>query len=121
MIDYSKHPYLKNPQAGLGAVHDSKLAAWALFLGEQAPGAPTLGCSVRPHRGQLPDVDPAAALPVPHRPSPLRRLAHRLKSLASSGPRVGNSDELAYINDASRLAARDAAAQMIVVDQFRAT
>jgi hypothetical protein len=121
MIDYFRHPYPTNPLAGLGVVHDSKLVAWALFLGEYGQGAPIFDRSFRPHRGQLPDVDHAAALPAPHRPSPLRRLAHWLKSFASSEPLVGNVGELADIDDASRLAARDAAAQMIVVDQFRAT
>jgi hypothetical protein len=67
---------------------DSRLAAWALALGQtrQSTYPPSLG---RAHRGQLPDVDFANVVPAPRRPGLASRLFARL---FGSGPFGRRSD-----------------------------
>ncbi|MEQ1949936.1 hypothetical protein [Mesorhizobium sp. CN2-181] len=52
-------------------LNEARMAAWALALGQESVhGHP----SRRPHRGMLPDVDFARAVPAPRRPGLLKRL-----------------------------------------------
>jgi hypothetical protein len=67
MFDYFHVP-------GRTSVHERKLAAWALFVGEKSRMVSSPDRSVRPHRGMLPDIDPATAVPDPNRRSIFRRL-----------------------------------------------
>lgn len=48
---------------------ESRLAAWAMALGQSRGGPPR-----RPHRGMLPDVDFSRAEPAPRRPGLIARL-----------------------------------------------
>lgn len=68
--------------SGTTSVHERKLAAWALFVGERNRDSSFADRAVRSHRGTLPDVDPAALMPDPnHRPL-FRRLIDFLQSVA---------------------------------------
>jgi hypothetical protein len=67
MFDYFHVP-------GRTSVHERKLAAWALFVGERSRMVSSPDRSVRPHRGMLPDIDPATAVPDPNCRSIFRRL-----------------------------------------------
>ena len=55
MFDYFRVP-------GVSTIHESKLVAWALFMGERNRIVSSPDRSVRPHRGMLPDIDPANAV-----------------------------------------------------------
>jgi hypothetical protein len=69
---------------GITSVHERKLAAWALFVGERSRTSSFADRAARPHRGMLPDIDPAQAVPVPnHRPL-LRWLTDLVR--AAAGP-----------------------------------
>lgn len=58
-------------------LNDARRAAWAFAIGENRPSAdPPPGR--RFSRADLPDVDFSRAVPVPGKPSLLRRLAQRL-------------------------------------------
>jgi hypothetical protein len=57
---------------------ESRLAAWAMALGDSRGG---YGPPRRPHRGMLPDVDFSRAEPAPRRPGPIARLFHLLARL----------------------------------------
>ena len=74
MFDYFRVP-------GVSTIHESKLVAWALFMGERNRIVSSPYRSVRPHRGMLPDIDPANAVLDPARRSLLRRLAAFLRGL----------------------------------------
>src|SRR5262245_49719744 len=67
MFDYFHVP-------GTTSIHERKLAAWALFVGERSRMVSSPDRSVRPHRGMLPDIDPATAVPDPGNRSIFRRL-----------------------------------------------
>jgi hypothetical protein len=67
MFDYFRVP-------GTTSVHERKLAAWALFVGERSRAVSSADRSARSHRGMLPDIDPAAMVPDPN----YRPLLHRL-------------------------------------------
>lgn len=67
--DFSLH----RPGRDTVSLHDRKLAAWALGVGASVPLAyPERG--VRPHRGELADIDMRMAGPDPGRLPLLRRL-----------------------------------------------
>ena len=71
MFDFFRIP-------GTTSVHEMKLAAWALFVGERSRGRVSADRVARSHRGMLPDVDPASAVPDPnHRPLIRRRAVER--------------------------------------------
>jgi hypothetical protein len=71
---------------------DARLAAWALALGQSRqstdPPPPR-----RVHRGQLPDVDFANAVPVPRQPGVASRLFSRLFGSGPSGRRADVSGD----------------------------
>jgi hypothetical protein len=124
---------------GRTSLHERKLAAWALFVGEIAAAADRPDRSTRSHRAMLPDVDPALAEAAPRR-SLLARLkaafrrrdAAIAKPAVSAGPAglsafdsgpVGKAAAIAYIEAADNDPGRDgfaASGRPIVVDQFRA-
>src|SRR5262245_30749071 len=60
--------------SGRTSIHERKLAAWALFVGEKSRMVSSPDRSARPHRGMLPDIDPANAAPDPGSRSIFRRL-----------------------------------------------
>jgi hypothetical protein len=75
MFDYFHVP-------GITSVHERKLAAWALFVGERSRSVSFADRAVRSHRGMLPDVDPASAVPDPNFRPLLRRLIDLVRSVA---------------------------------------
>ncbi|CAM5341700.1 hypothetical protein ACHMW4_07595 [Mesorhizobium sp. UC22_110] len=64
---------------GSRSLHDRKLATWALLVGETRSSAVHAEMRRRPHRGMLPDVDFSRAVPVPGRPSLVRRFIRLLR------------------------------------------
>jgi hypothetical protein len=62
------------------SLHDRKLAAWALGVGSSVPLAYP-GRDVRPHRGELADIDMRMAGPDPGRQPLLRRMIGWLSRL----------------------------------------
>jgi hypothetical protein len=89
MFDYFRVP-------GTTSVHERKLAAWALFVGERSRGVSSADRAVRPHRGMLPDIDPAAAVPDPNYRPLFRRLIDFVRS-------AGGQDEELEITPAESL------------------
>jgi hypothetical protein len=77
MFDYFRVP-------GRTSVHERKLAAWALFVGERSRIVSSPDRSGRPHCGMLPDFDPDMAVPDPNRRSIFRRLTDVVR--AFGGP-----------------------------------
>ena len=75
MFDYFRIP-------GTTSIHEMKLAAWALFIGERSRGGSTADRTARSHRGMLPDVDPTALAPDPNYRPLLRRLTDFVRSAA---------------------------------------
>jgi hypothetical protein len=75
MFDYFRVP-------GTTSVHERKLAAWALFVGERSRSFSSADRAVRSHRGMLPDIDPASAVPDPNYRPLLRRLIDFVRSVA---------------------------------------
>lgn len=124
---------------GRTSLHERKLAAWALFVGEIAAAADRPDRSTCSHRAMLPDLDPVVAEAAPRR-SLLARLktafrqrnATTAKAAVSAGSAelsafdagtVGKSAAIAYIDAADNDPGRDglaASGRPIVVDQFRA-
>jgi hypothetical protein len=108
MFDYFHVP-------GRTSLHERKLAAWALFVGERSRMVSSPDRSARSHRGMLPDFDPAIAVPDPVRRSIFRRLADFVRALGGpvevleiapaaslSGPvdqPVGKAASVAYIGE----------------------
>jgi len=108
MFDYFHVP-------GRTSIHERKLAAWALFVGERGRIVSSRDRSSRPHRGMLPDVDPATAAPDPGRRSIFRRLVDFVGTIGGPvealeiapaaslsgrpGDPVGNAASLAYISE----------------------
>lgn len=75
MFDYFRVP-------GPTSVDERKLAAWALFVGIHGRPGSSADRAARPHRGMLPDIDPASLVPDPnHRPL-FRRLLDFVRSAA---------------------------------------
>jgi hypothetical protein len=66
---------------GKTSIHERKLAAWALFIGERRRVVTSPDRSTRPHRGMLPDIDPAGAAPEPNGRSILRRLIDFVRNI----------------------------------------
>lgn len=64
---------------GSRSLHERKLATWALLVGETRSSAVHAEMRSRPHRGMLPDVDFSCAVPVPRRPSLVRRFIRLLR------------------------------------------
>lgn len=131
MFDYFRIP-------GATSVHEMKLAAWALFVGERSRGRASADRVARSHRGMLPDVDPASAVPDPnHRPL-IRRLIDLVRSaagpvealeiapaafLSGSGEQaVGKSASVTYIGgvDSRRAAERSPTREASDLDHPRA-
>ena len=117
MFDYFRVP-------GRTSLHEQKLAAWALFVGERSRMVSLPDRSARSHRSMLPDIDPAIAMPDPDGSSIFRRLADFVRALggpvhaleiapadASEVP-VGKTASIAYIGeDEPRLIAGRASAR----------
>src|SRR5262245_51696666 len=74
MFDYFHFP-------GRTSIHERKLAAWALFVGERGRMVSSRDRSSRPHCGMLPDVDPATAAPDPGRRSIFRCLVDFVRTI----------------------------------------
>ena len=118
MLDHLHSP-------GRTSIHERKLAAWALFVGERRRVVSSPDRSARPHRGMLPDIDPAIAAPDPNGRSMLRRLFDFVRDMAGpvealeiapawsqSGAReapVGKTAALSYIGKEKPVHAGDRA------------
>ncbi|QPC85306.1 hypothetical protein GA830_00055 [Mesorhizobium sp. NBSH29] len=68
-------------KAGL---HERKLHAWMLLMGERFYHTSKADKAVRSHRGGLPDFDPSMVVPDPHYRPWLRRLIVYAQRLAGS-------------------------------------
>ena len=75
MFDYFRVP-------DMTSIHSTKLLAWALYMGESSHVVLSPDRSVRPHRGMLPDIDTAMAVPDSRRRSVFRRLADLVRGFA---------------------------------------
>ncbi len=75
MFDYFRVPHMTS-------IHSTKLLAWALYMGESSHVVLSPDRSVRPHRGMLPDIDTAMAVPDSRRRSVFRRLADLVRGFA---------------------------------------
>ncbi len=131
MFDYFRVP-------GTTSIHERKLAAWALFVGERSRSFSSADRAVRSHRGMLPDIDPASAVPDPNYRPLLRRLIDFVRSAvgldealeiapaaslsgASEVP-VGKISVVTYIGDAEshRPAERSSTKELSDLDHSRA-
>ena len=101
MFDYFRVP-------GVSTIHESKLVAWALFMGERNRIVSSPDRSVRPHRGMLSDIDLSHAVPAPRRPGLFARLlrlfaGRRRNEAASAGATESGTDDRA-LGEAERKA-----------------
>jgi hypothetical protein len=87
----SPPPFTTRPSDAPIRVDEARLQAWALALGHEQPPAR------RAHRGNLPDVDLARAVPAPRKPGPAARLMARLlrrhRPATASDPPAGGAVE----------------------------
>jgi hypothetical protein len=69
------HPRAVQAVDGASYLSLQKHAAWELAVGIRSPAAHPPGRAVRPHRGNLPDVDLSQAVPFPTKPSRVSMIA----------------------------------------------
>lgn len=88
---------------GSRSLHERKLAAWALLIGETHSSAVHAEARRKPHPGMLPDVDFSRAVPDHGRPSPVRRLMRLIRAdggrdREARQAKVGETQPSAYID-----------------------